>query len=134
MKFKVSNDTIKKVLEGERDTRPLIERVGHPVTFTDADGRHHMLTQHQPGIFVERLTPGMLALRDEGLVRIEQVDDITTVLKAHTLKKPAKVESEQRKAKAVAMGAEEVKDSEGVNPDGEPNFVVTAKSSRRKRG
>lgn len=127
MKYKVTNDTIKP------GATTLIERVGHPISFVDASGRHHTLSQHSTGLFVDALTPGMMALRDEGLLRAEVVEDITAVLKAHTLKKPAKVEKEGRKAKAVEMGAEEAaQPEEGVNPDGEPNFVVKAKSSRRK--
>lgn len=148
IKYKVTNTTVKPVrrdIHGA-DTRPAVERVGHPVKFKDgdADNAPDRILQSGQHCIVSHVNSGLLGLQRGGFVRIEKIDDISTALREHaydgkavqTRTKP------KRKATAVEMGKDTYSQRSGsehegaVNPDGDPNFLVKAKrggTGRAKR-
>lgn len=150
-RFKLVNTTVKPPRLHPKtgaDLRPAVERVGHDVEVILDNGSPLRVEKHRPRI-VDHLNEGMYRMQRGGFIRIEEIEDVTAILKKHTmdhkdsmLKPDENVKYEElahqtvenKTAKAVLMGATSSEDakkldskSEGaVNPDGEPNFVVTA--------
>ena len=166
-KYKITNITVKKPRlhpKSKADLRTALEKVGHPVSIRDDSGNPFPLFQNRSKI-VSDLNEGTLALARGGFINITPVDDVVTALKDHTLqtkertspgvtpasgagkREPDKEESDHgvsRRAKAKEMGQSPTKEqinaqpeADVVNPDGKPNFEVTAPSketrSRRNR-
>ena len=159
-KFKIVNTTVKPVRKDPTsgaDLRTTTEKVGHAVSFVDQSGGAVMVTQAHPRI-VDTLSEGILRLNRGGYIRIESIEDVVTVLKNHvdsTTKKtgadifsPDSVFTEtnsdvahtsQRVAKAKEMGLDTHAQTGGkeydgaVNPDGEPNFLVTASAKVKRK-
>jgi len=156
-KFKIVNTTVKAVRKDPvtgNDTRSASERVGHPVSFLNDKGEIVMVTQSQPRI-IEALNEGVLHLSRGGYIRIEEIDDVVTVLKNHVdntsrntdLFAPDQAaqasqptaKNEDRTAKAKEMGLDNYAQASGkemdgaVNPDGDPNFLVTAPRTPKKK-
>jgi len=150
-RFKLVNTTVKKPRlhpKTAADLRTAIERVGHDVEVILNSGTPLRIEKHRPRI-VDHVNEGMHRMEHYGYIRIEPIEDVTAVLKHHTmvtkdtiLKPDENVKYEElqskpfekREAKVVMMGessVEDVKKAESkyegaVNPDGEPNFSVTA--------
>lgn len=156
-KFKIVNTTVKAVRKDPvtgNDVRSASERVGHPVSFLSDKGEIVMVTQSQPRI-IDALNEGVLHLSRGGYIRIEEIDDVVTVLKNHVdtssrstdlfapdqaaqVAAPA-AKTEDRSAKAKEMGLDNYAQASGkeldgaVNPDGDPNFLVTAPRQPKKK-
>lgn len=150
--YRITNTTVKKprLDKNGKDLRTAQEKVGHYVSFKDDRGTIVRLPPSRSAI-VRTLDTGLLNLREGHYVRIEQIEDIASALRSHkaeeaeakpaskkktskkkTTKKPGK---RARKAKATEMGdTPKPGEYEGaVNPDGEPNFVATAKSKETRK-
>lgn len=160
IRYKITNTTVRppKINQNGKDMRTAIERVGHAVSFRDEKDRTVILTagRHR---FVENIDGGLLGLQRGGYIKIEEVQDMATALKDHTVdekaepvkkkqtstkKKTSKEASTKRKAIAVEMGQDDhAGNSEQAepnsteyhgahNPDGEPNFRVIAKKKTKR--
>lgn len=125
------------------DTRTMVEKVGHTISFKDVDGKVIMVPAGRER-FVDAITGGMRTMERGGMIAISKpTDGVTTALKAHTA--PIVVEEapvQRKRATAVEMGkddhgaAKRALESEydgAKNPDGEPNFRVIAPKKARKR-
>lgn len=157
MKFKITNTTVKPPKldpKTGKDMRTAIEKVGHSVQFRvgpdQTTARVVRLIQGMSTL-VDNLDPGLLNLQRGGFIRIEPIKDIAAALREHSLqqketkataKKSAEAKrDDNRKARAVEMGKDTYAQKGGaeledaVNPDGDPNFLATATSSKggRKR-
>jgi len=156
-RYKIVNTTVKKPRlhpkTGE-DLRPTVEKVGHNVAFRSDTNERIEVERHRPRI-VSHVNEGMLRLQRGGFIRIEEIDDVTSVLQKHTLdgKKPdllapdenARLDdivahpSAERVARAVKMGEDDYKQKSGketegaINPDGDPNFVVRANKNMKRK-
>lgn len=135
-KYKVTNTTIKPLVTDEkgRDVRKPSERRGHSVSFSDKAGKTILL---QAGRFavVEELDHALMKFEEDGLVKIEPIKDMGSVLEAFRAqgKQTATIEkTEAPRVRMTEMGdapiyAKGGNEYEGaINPDGEPNFVVRA--------
>jgi hypothetical protein len=114
-----------------------------------------IIVQPQRARLFDTLTEGMLRLRDGGFINIEEIGDVSDVLKNHVAGTKKDVfapdaaasvtkmddthPATDRLARSVAMGEDKHvqasgKEMEGaVNPDGDPNFLVKAdKNIKRK--
>lgn len=156
-KYKVTNTTIKDPRINPRtgkDMRSAVERVGHGVSIRLGAQEQVILQPHRARLF-DNITEGMLRLRDGKLIAIEEIGDVSDVLKNHVAGTKKDVfapdaavtatldnvhPSSDRKAKAVAMGEDGHVQASGkevdgaVNPDGDPNFLVRAdKNLKRKQ-
>ena len=151
MKYKITNTTIKQPrlhVKTGQDVRSCVERVGHGITIRTNDNAHHIVQVNRSKIF-DHLTEGMLRLHRGNFIAIEEITDVSEVLRNHTLEPrraaPGQevithVSAENRMAKASEMGTDSHEQrggketDEAVNPDGDPNFVVRAdKSFKRKQ-
>jgi hypothetical protein len=154
--YKITNTTVKPARLDPTtgaDLRKISERVGHAVSYLDDSGRSVAIQAGDTPRFLSKRNPGVDRLEAAGYIAVEEVDDITTALRNHVMSSPAvrgavaKADTEATaditapvKARAVEMGessAEAAKvaatEYEGAtNPDGDPNFVVKAKSSKKK--
>ena len=135
--FKVTNTTIKpkKLSPDGKDTRTLVERVGHGVQFKTEDGKRLQILQANESAFVHELDGGLLGLRRGGFVSIKEVD-IGQELTKDALGEPEARRTSTRKPGRVTaslMGekpkpsAGGLESSEAVNPDGDPNFIARAR-------
>jgi hypothetical protein len=150
-RFKLVNTTVKKPKLHPKtgaDLRTAIERVGHDVEVILNSGVPLRIEKHRPRI-VDHLNEGMHRMETYGYIRIDPIEDVTQVLKNHvmvtkdSILKPdenvkyeeiMKPAEDRKEAKISMMGessSEDVKKMESknegaVNPDGEPNFSVTA--------
>ena len=141
-RYRVTNTTVKQPKidpKSNRDLRTAIERVGHPVSWRDSKGNSYAVAANQNPRYVTEIPEGLYRLQRGGLVRIEEVGDITDDMKAHvvgrtastpevkaTIEDTREIPSEEpRKAGAVEMGKDDHSDNL-VNPDGPDNFTVTA--------
>lgn len=162
-KYKITNITVKEPRlhpRTKRDLRSALEKVGHPVSIRDDSGNPYPLFQNRSKI-VSDLSEGTLSLARGGFITISPLDDVVVALKDHTLQtkertspgvRPAsgagRHSSEEvsdhgvnrRKAKAAEMGQtptqEEIHSQPEigvVNPDGRPNFEVTAPSKETRK-
>ena len=168
VKYKITNTTRKPPnidpVTG-KDRRKVIEKVGHNVMFKDEEKNPILLTPTTAPALIGELNHGIIRMFKEGLISIEEVEDVTVLLKQHALQKkeaaeakPARVPQkvapdlgvevaktqpqpvEPKKAKAVEMGrdqhGEDVAETGeypgAVNPDGPPNFAVTAPKGGRQ--
>ncbi|NDC22588.1 MAG: hypothetical protein EBZ49_00435 [Proteobacteria bacterium] len=140
-KYRIINTTVKPVrLDANgKDTRKTIERVGHGVQWRDEQDRVINL-QANKQYFVNRIDGGLLGLARAGLIKIEKVDDVTDVLSEHVYQpKTVVAQATAKKATAVQMGLDDHAEASGkeyegaVNPDGDPNFLVTAHRDKSKR-
>jgi len=159
-RYIVTNATIKEPRLGPsgKDIRKLQEKNGYVVQFRDAIGNVRMVTPKKWGgnpVMVTDLTEGLFDLFHKGLIDIEEIDDISTTLKKHTLNRPAAInepravldqdkpqnsQPEKKKAHAVEMGgsvSEKERSQEtypgAINPDGDDNFTVIAPRGKRKK-
>jgi len=163
-RFKVTNTTVRAPRINpatKADQRTSIERVGYSVSWKE-DGAPNctVLGPNQLKI-VSNITDGMLNLRSDGLIQIEEFGDISEVLKTHattgkrttrrgkapeatpelfTQEGEAPQPAGKREARAAEMGQDTYEQKGGVeyegavNPSGDPNFVVRAPSyDARKR-
>lgn len=139
-KFKITNTTVKspKLTNGQ-DLRSATEKRGHAVSFRDERNNPVMLQAGQSTI-VSNVDGGLLGLQRGGFIKIEKLKDITSALEEHAYKPTAHLHNQNvRKARAAQMGIENKslkggKEHEGaVNPDGDPNFLVTAKRKTQTR-
>lgn len=153
-KYKVVNTTVKKprVNEKGKDTRNWTEKLGHGVLFRNSNNDVFRVDPNRPRI-VDFLNEGMLRLQEGGFIRIEEIEGVEDVLRKHTLNKEKNLSSvftpdenaqgmvhasatPRPRATAVQMGDDktvERGESHMINPDGNPNFVVTAgKDTKRK--
>jgi hypothetical protein len=152
-RYKVVNTTVKKPrMEGGKDLRKMIEKVGHSVQFRDENNKLTVLPPGR-GTIVTKVDGGLLGLKRAGMVSIEEIENMATALKEHTLdKKDEKVQRKKaakkkkktsRKASSVEMGkdthgkdasAEANEGYEGAkNPDGAGNHRVVAPSKKKKK-
>lgn len=155
-KYKVINTTVKppKLTREGKDPRNWTEKLGHGVQFRNPQGDIVKVDTNRPRI-TDYLNEGMLRLQRGGFIRIEEIGDVTEVLKKHTLGKGDKLSSllepdeavtnsiahnssaERPRASAVEMGKDNTVargENHMVNPDGDPNFVVRAdKNLKRKQ-
>jgi hypothetical protein len=155
-KYKIINTTVKppKLNKAGVDVRPWTEKLGHGVQFRNMNNEIVKVDTNRPRI-TDYLNEGMLRLQRGGFIRIEEIGDVTEVLKKHTLSKEGKLSSildpdehatnsiahnsasERVRATAVEMGNDDTVargENSMVNPDGEPNFVVRAdKNLKRKQ-
>ena len=160
-KYKIINTTVKPPKLNPRtgaDMRTMTDKVGYTVSVRTDKNEMIMVDKLRPKI-VDHLNEGMLRLMRGGFIRIEQIDDVTSILKQHTLNKkdpdlftpdsavvaempthPSVTNKKDKDAAKVSeMGysdpaAEKVAaEGDGINPDGEPNFVAkTSKNLKRK--
>jgi hypothetical protein len=153
-RYKIVNTTIKEPRIHPKtgvDLRTKRDIVGHNVSFRLDTGERLEVERHRPRI-VSHINEGMLNLQRGGYIKIEPVDDVTTMLKQHTLGskkldalapeesvKSAEDGEKSRLAYAVQMGEDTYeqrsgKETEGaVNPDGDPNFVVRADKNMKRQ-
>ena len=154
MRYKITNTTVKEPKinpKTGKDIRKAGDRMGHGVTVRTNDGGHHTIQAGRSKIF-DQVNEGMLRLRRGKFVSIEEITDVSEVLKNHTLdprresapaedtsKEVSHVSVENRMAKATEMGKDGYgqqggqETDEAVNPDGDPNFFVKAdKNFKRK--
>lgn len=154
-KYKVINTTVKPPRPNKAgvDTRNWTEKLGHGVQFRNTTGDIIKVDTNRPRI-TDYLNEGMLRLQRGGFIRIEEIGDVTEVLKKHTLTKDGKLSSildpdehaansiahnsasERVRATAVEMGKDDTVargENNMVNPDGEPNFVVRADKNLKKK-
>jgi hypothetical protein len=154
-KYKVINTTVKppRLNKSGVDTRTWTEKLGHGVQFRNTTGDIIKVDTNRPRI-TDFLNEGMLRLQRGGFIRIEEIGDVTEVLKKHTLNKDGKLSSildpdehasnsiahnsaaERVRATAVEMGKDNTVargENSMVNPDGEPNFVVRADKNLKKK-
>lgn len=156
-KYKITNTTIKPPRPHPRtgkDMRPAVERVGHGVSIRLGEN-DQIIVQPQRARLFDTLTEGMLRLRDGGFINIEEIGDVSDVLKNHVAGTKKDVfapdaaasaaildsthPSTDRLARSVAMGEDRHVQASGkemdgaINPDGDPNFLVKAdKNIKRK--
>ena len=163
--YKLTNTTVKPPKRDPKtgvDLRTTLEKVGHVVSFRGRNNESVMVGQNKSHILYE-LTEGIIGLQRGGHVSVERIDDVMTLLAQHTNKPAARAtapqaavadnpmakleESQQseaasgRMASAIEMGLDDHKQKGGneyegaTNPDGEPNFLVTAskKITRKAR-
>ena len=151
-KYKITNITVKpKRIDPVTglDTRTVGERVGHFVQFKDKTGRMILVNQSHPKI-VDEIDGGIIALQRKGLIKIDQIQDVITELKQHTSDTSEKQDREAvaatqralaKKATAIEMGLDNHGEGKvggneyegATNPDGNPNFLVTAPRGGKKR-
>jgi hypothetical protein len=146
-KYKITNTTIKapRLNADGVDVRKAIEKVGHGVSFRDdKNGLIAIHARDNPRIMNE-VSEGMYRLQAGGLISIEEIDGVAAVLRDHAQSRtanapvseagqPAKGDDGRRRAVVNEMGKgneasspESTQEYPGaVNPDGAPNFVVTA--------
>lgn len=147
-KYQVRNITKKPKPAQGPDTRTVIEKRGHFVCYRNSAGNNVMLRPDEVKIINEP-NEDIISLVTTGYLSCEPLKDITDALKNHTgtssRKKKADPEAETaaelaqatamgkraRQARASMMGETQntrgVTELEGaVNPDGNPNFTVTA--------
>lgn len=106
-KYKIINTTIKPPRvcpKTKEDLRSTVERVGHGVSFRTDDGQHVVVPVNQPRL-VSTLNEGILRLARGHFIRIEEVDDVVTALKQHTLQPQSKSEA-QAPVRSRRVGAE----------------------------
>jgi hypothetical protein len=135
-RYKITNTTVKPLKTNARgeDIRPIKQRVGHGVQIVLSQPEEH-ITLYIPGAskIVDRLSEGVIKMHRKGDISVEIINDIADELRNFTAKpmvdvpqepsRAAKV-LEETNAKSYPMG--ETRESELVNPDGEPNFVAKA--------
>jgi hypothetical protein len=156
-KYQVCNITRKPKPTNGPDTRTLIEKRGHYVAYRNAAGNNVMLRPGEVKIINEP-NEDVISLVTDGYLSCEPLKDIADALQSHKgsgrgKKKADDHEAEvaaeladasvrgkrAREARASMMGETQntrgVTELEGaVNPDGNPNFTVTAtKNSIPKR-
>lgn len=158
-KFKVTNTTIKKPRINPRtgkDVRSAGDRVGHGVSIR-MNVNEQIIIQPQRARLFDSLSEGMLRLRDGGFISIEEIGDVSDVLKNHVagskkndvfapdsaytegVKLDDKHPLADRKARAMPMGEDSYAQAGGrevegaINPDGEPNFLVRADKNMKRK-
>jgi len=154
-KYKITNTTIKAPRINPRtglDMRSAGERIGHGVSYITDDGKKVIVQVNRPSI-VDHLNEGMIRLKRGKFVEIEEIDDVSSVLKKHTLNaqrdiltpsEHVKVEdvshpAADRAARVVEMGLDDHSQKSGkeiegaINPDGEPNFFVKADKNMKRK-
>jgi len=155
MKYKITNTTVKAPKLHPKtgaDLRSAVERVGHGITIRPNNNEHIIIQTNRSRIF-DHVNEGMLRLQRGKFIRIEEIEDVSEVLKNHTLgnkddaraavrgsSEDVHAAVENRIARASEMGNDSHEQrggketEEAINPDGEPNFVVRAdKSFKRKQ-
>jgi hypothetical protein len=85
-KYKLVNITVKPPKMDQRtgrDLRTAEERLGYQISCRNDDNSSVIITPTQPRI-VSSVNEGMLKLARGGLLRIEEIEDVVTVLKQHS--------------------------------------------------
>jgi hypothetical protein len=155
-KYKVVNTTVKEPRldpASGRDLRNWTEKRGHGVQFRSPTGEVIRADTNRPRI-TEYVTEGMFRLQRGGFIRIEEISDVTEVLKKHALNKDGKLSSilepdelatnslahnsatPRSRASAVEMGKDTTVargENHMVNPDGAPNFTVVAPKDMKRK-
>jgi hypothetical protein len=142
-KYRITNTTVKppRVGPSGKDTRTTIERVGHFVQWRDEQDRMISFPVGSPK-FVNKVDGGLMGLARGGYIKIEKIGDVTEVLEEHAypVRPKAAPAKTAKRASAVQMGLDTHESKGGaeyegaVNPDGDPNFLVTAGAAgKRKR-
>lgn len=138
-RYKITNTTVKPLKTNARgeDIRPIKQRVGHGVQIVLSQPEEH-ITLYIPGAskIVDRLSEGVIKMHRKGDISVEIINDIADELRNFTAKPKAdEVEGQKESSRAVKVLEEtnaksypmgETRESELVNPDGEPNFVAKA--------
>jgi hypothetical protein len=152
------------------DHRSLLEVNGHAVEFRTKDrDQPHLLMPNQNPVILSELNEGIINLVRGGYLRLEEVDDIVSALKVHSLGNnqtskgaaaaaaaaqtggqsalfneataaagASKYET-PKYTRAVEMGRDDYGQKSGselegaINPDGNPNFLVRAKTNPKGR-
>lgn len=153
-KYKLINTTIKKAKihpKTGKDLRTAVEKIGHPVKIRKENGQEIYVDRHRPRI-VDEITEGMLSMHRGKYIRIEEIADEGDIWKKHVLGKNEDIfepdelaknaPKEQPKPKTEKLGKvaemgtptspHATAESEGVNPDGDPNFLVKAGKTIQK--
>jgi len=156
-KYKITNTTIKLPRLNPRtgkDMRTAVERVGHGVSIRAGANEQIIIQPHRARLF-DNVSEGMLRLRDGKFISIEEIGDVSDVLKSHVAGTKADIfapdkaaqatilddvhKSVGRQAKVAPIGEDthsqdSGKETEGaVNPDGEPNFFVKADKNLKRK-
>lgn len=152
-RYKVVNTTVKKPkMKDGKDVRKMIEKVGHSVQFRDENNKLVVLPPGR-GTIVNKVDGGLLGLKRAGMVSIDEIENMATALREHTLDKQGekterkqaakKRATESRKAKSVEMGRDDHGEGadqsanegyEGAkNPDGAGNHRVVAPNKKKKK-
>ena len=129
-RYIVTNSTIKepRLGPGGKDVRKLQEKNGYVVQFRDSIGNVRMVTPKKWGgnpVMVSDLTEGLFDMYHKGLIDIEEIDDISTTLKKHTLKQP--ISTNEPRA-VVEERVAEVRASEGIPAPTPAPFKKKAKA------
>lgn len=136
-RYKISNTTVKpRTVDSQgRDTRKICDRVGHMVMIKEKpgdDGKTVMIPATRFAV-VDYLDQGIMDLESQGIVKIEIVKDMGSVLETFRQQRPAArpaTAQDDSRVRASEMGnASKAPSGEyegAVNPDGAPNFVVKA--------
>jgi hypothetical protein len=135
-RYKITNTTAKPLKTNARgeDIRPIKHRVGHGVQIVLSQPEEHV-TLYTPGSskIVDRLSEGVIKMHKRGDISVEIINDIADELRNFTAKPAVEAPQEASRAtkaledmnaKSYPMG--ETRESDLVNPDGEPNFVAKA--------
>ncbi len=175
-RYLVHNNTIKPSRvdpKTGKDVRSLLEANGHAVEFrTKSRDQPYLLLPNQNPVILSELDEGIINLVRGGYLRLEEVDDIVSALKVHSIGnkseprsgatastptsvsaaagtgQPALFEDttvgarkydELDHTRAVEMGRDDYAQAGGsehesaINPDGNPNFLVRAKTNPKGR-
>jgi hypothetical protein len=136
MKYKVTNATIKPVRLNSKgqDIRSVRERVGYGIEFVvgEPPNDHRITIQPGQSKILDSLSEGVLKMFRKGEISIVDVKDIGEELKNFTVaKKEPVVEAPATEPLAdlqvkASLSGEAGREEDGVNPDGEPNFLAKA--------
>lgn len=153
-KYKVTNTTVKPPNASGKDLRDWTAKQGHGVQFRSPQNDVVKVYPGKPRI-TDYVNEGMSRLQRGGFIRIDPINGVEEVLRLHAHNKddrtshPASAEekafrdsshesaTERPRVSAVEMGQDTTVargEDHAVNPDGNPNFVVTAnKNAKRKQ-
>lgn len=114
-RFKISNTTIKPLKTDKmgRDIRPLRDRVGHAVQFSNPRNSSELVIIYpKRSVTVDTVTDGILGLYKKGLVGVTEVGDIADELKKLAFKKEPAAAEKAPKSKEAPAKKEEPKEEE----------------------
>lgn len=85
-RYKIVNTTIKppRLDSNGKDLRSAIERRGHSIQFRDENDKAISVSPGRARI-VTKIDGGLTGLQRAGMISIEQIDDVSSALKEHTL-------------------------------------------------
>ena len=165
-RWKVTNITVRQPRVDpttKQDLRTAIERVGYNVSWKEEKDPNCTVLGPSQLRIVSRVTDGMIALANDGLLKIEEFGDIGDVLQTHAStgkrvqrrgvkgqaapmfaeQEPSALQAAgprgRREARAAEMGQDNYAQKGGVehegamNPSGDPNFVARAPSYETRK-